>query len=108
MTKFSYQHDVQSINLSYLSLAQNMIKHDKASAMFRLGLTESLADLMGMLTSAQMVKLSSLGQFLFHLRLDDKILDSMLAESRVEDVQSVHAGILLSTGMLDKNSINHE
>lgn len=35
---------IYDINLSYLLLAQRLIKEEKASAMFRLGITEETAD----------------------------------------------------------------
>ena len=47
---------IYDINLSYLLLAQRLISQDKASAMFRLGINEEMATMLGGLTLPQMVK----------------------------------------------------
>ena len=41
---------IYDINLSYLLLAQRLINQEKASAMFRLGIDESMADALAGLT----------------------------------------------------------
>ncbi len=43
---------IYDINLSYLLLAQRLIVQDKASAMFRLGINEEMANTLGALTAA--------------------------------------------------------
>lgn len=49
---------IYDINLSYLLLAQRLISQDKPSAMFRLGVNEEMATMLGGLTLPQMVKLA--------------------------------------------------
>lgn len=44
---------IYDINLSYLLLAQRLIVQDKASAMFRLGISEEMADTLATLTLPQ-------------------------------------------------------
>lgn len=41
---------IYDINLSYLLLAQRLISQDKPSAMFRLGVNEEMATMLGGLT----------------------------------------------------------
>ena len=41
---------IYDINLSYLLLAQRLINQEKASAMFRLGISDSMADALKELT----------------------------------------------------------
>ena len=36
--------EIRDANLSYLMLAQQMIRSDKASAIFRLGISQGIAD----------------------------------------------------------------
>lgn len=49
---------IYDINLSYLLLAQRLINQEKASAMFRLGISDSMADALKELTLPQLVKLA--------------------------------------------------
>ena len=51
--------EIREANLTYLMLAQNLIRKDRAEALFRLGLTEEAADLLGMLSTAQLLKIAS-------------------------------------------------
>lgn len=46
---------IYDINLSYLLLAQRLINQEKASAMFRLGIDEKMADALSELTLPEMV-----------------------------------------------------
>lgn len=62
---------IYDINLSYLLLAQRLIVQDKASAMFRLGINEEMANTLGALTLPQMVKLAETNQLVCHFRFDD-------------------------------------
>ena len=79
---------IYDINLSYLLLAQRLIVQDKASAMFRLGINEEMATTLAALTLPQMVKL----------------ITQLTQDSRVDDLQQIHTGIMLSTRLL--NDVN--
>ena len=87
---------IYDINLSYLLLAQRLISQDKASAMFRLGINEEMATMLGGLTLPQMVKLAETNQLVCQFRLTQ--------DSRVDDLQQIHTGILLSTRLLTEIS----
>ena len=54
---------IYDIKLSYLLLAQRLIHEDKASAMFRLGINNEMADSLALLTLPQMVKLAETNQW---------------------------------------------
>lgn len=93
---------IYDINLSYLLLAQRLISQDKPSAMFRLGVTEEMANTLGELTLPQMVKLAETNQLICQFRFDDhQTITRLMQESRVDDLQQVHTGILLSTRLLN-------
>ncbi|OYW18207.1 MAG: flagellar transcriptional regulator FlhD, partial [Burkholderiales bacterium 12-64-5] len=44
MTNEQLLAEIREANLTYLMLAQNLIRHDKAEAVFRLGMNEDAAD----------------------------------------------------------------
>ncbi|EOG8086145.1 flagellar transcriptional regulator FlhD [Enterobacter roggenkampii] len=95
---------IYDINLSYLLLAQRLIR-DKASAMFRLGINEEMATMLGGLTLPQMVKLAETNQLVCQFRFDDsQTITRLTQESRVDDLQQIHTGILLSTRLLNEIS----
>lgn len=94
---------IYDINLSYLLLAQRLIVEDKASAMFRLGINEEMANTLGALTLPQMVKLAETNQLVCHFRFDDhQTITRLTQDSRVDDLQQIHTGIMLSTRLLNE------
>ena len=96
---------VYDINLSYLLLAQRLISQDKPSAMFRMGISEEMATTLGGLTLPQMVKLAETNQLVCQFRFTDHDSISRLTrESRVDDLQQIHTGILLSSHLLQELS----
>ena len=46
MTEADIMDEIRDANLSYLMLAQNMIRQNRAAAIFRLGLSSEIADLL--------------------------------------------------------------
>ncbi|MGK3122987.1 flagellar transcriptional regulator FlhD [Candidatus Pantoea formicae] len=102
-----YLQHIHDMNLSYLLLAQQLIRQDKYAAGFRLGLSEATTDNIKALTLPQLMKLSSTNQFICRLRIDDEVLiDNLTKDSRIEALQKIHTGIILSTDLL--NSLNKE
>ena len=55
--------EIREINLSYLMLAQSMVRSDKAQAMFSLGISEAVADMI-----------------MCRFRFDDEVVWSLLSE----------------------------
>ena len=51
--------EIKEVNLSYLLLAQRLLREDKAMGMFRMGISQELADVLANLTLAQTVKLAA-------------------------------------------------
>jgi Flagellar transcriptional activator (FlhD). len=96
---------IYDINLSYLLLAQRLIGQDKASAMFRLGINEEMATTLGELTLPQMVKLAETNQLVCQFRFaSHQTITQLTQDSRVDDLQQIHTGILLSTRLLNDAS----
>jgi flagellar transcriptional activator FlhD len=88
---------IREINLSYIMLAQRMLREDKPVGMFRLGLSSELADLLAGLSLAQIVKLASSDQLLCFFRFNDHSMLSALTHSaKNAEVAQTHAAILLA------------
>ena len=102
MTDDQLSSEICDANLTYLMLAQNMIRKDKAEALYRLGISEKSADLIATLSSAQMLKIASGTMLLCRFRVDDDVVWSLLTnhnESKVDNAAAtkLHASILMSS-----------
>lgn len=93
--------EIHEANLTYLMLAQNLIRQDKAEALFRLGIHEEAADLLATLSAAQILKLASSNMLLCHFRVDDNLVWNLLTNHDVKKVgneatNKLHAHILMA------------
>ncbi len=89
--------DIRDANLSYLMLAQQMVRADRATAIFRLGISADLADLIDSLSAAQVVKLASSSMMLARFRFDDAgILGMLISHTKERTLSQTHAAILMA------------
>jgi flagellar transcriptional activator FlhD len=91
--------EIREANLTYMLLAQQMIHEDREAAMFRLGLNADVADILGSLTPAQVLKMASSNMLLCRFRFDDRVIFSMLsgyAKDKERTLPQVHAAILMA------------
>jgi flagellar transcriptional activator FlhD len=93
--------EIREANLTYLMLAQSLIRQDKAEALFRLGMSEEAADLIGALSPAQAMKIASGNMLLCRFRVDDDMVWNLLTNHSVNKVDNdattrLHASILMS------------
>ena len=92
--------EIREANLSYLMLAQSLVRSDKEQALFRLGVSEETATLIGNLTSAQMMKMSSGNTLLCRFRMDDDIVWNLLTShgkgAANDGMSRLHASILMA------------
>lgn len=93
--------EIHEANLTYLMLAQKLIRQDKVAAMFRLGLSEEASDLLGALTAAQILKLASGNMLLCRFRVDDDLVWNLLTNQSLKKVDNaattrLHASILMA------------
>ncbi|MDR5810563.1 flagellar transcriptional regulator FlhD [Caballeronia sp. LZ019] len=72
--------EIREVNLSYLLLAQRLLQEDRVAAMFRLGLSERVAEVLSALTPAQALKVASWSHLLCRFRFDDHVVLSSLAD----------------------------
>jgi flagellar transcriptional activator FlhD len=88
-------NDIKEVNLAYLMLAQNMVRSDREGAIFRLGISEEIADILDRLTPGQVLKMAGSDMLLCSFRFDDTLLLNLLANhERDRGVGHVHAAIL--------------
>lgn len=92
--------EIRDANLSYLMLAQSLIRADQESALYRLGISEETANMIKLLSSAQMLKIASGNTLLCRFRMDDDMIWGLLTnhgKSAANDTTSrLHASILMA------------
>ena len=89
--------DVHEVNLSYLMLAQRLLRENYSAGMFRLGFDADVADIVLRLSPAQLVKLASSSSLICGFRLNDYDLLSSLTQDVLGGVlQQAHSTILLA------------
>ena len=89
--------EIRDANLGYLMLAQQMIRSDKATAIFRLGISSDIAGLIDGLNNAQILKLSGTNMMLARFRFDDGAILGMLTNyNKDRALSQSHAAILMA------------
>jgi flagellar transcriptional activator FlhD len=100
MTSEQILTEVREANLSYLMLAQSLIRADREQALFRLGISEESAALIELLTPAQMMKIASGNTLLVRMRMEDDLVWSLLTNhgrgAANETTSRLHASILMA------------
>ena len=95
MDRPDFQAEIRELNLAYLMLAQNMLRNDRATAMFRLGMGDELADVIEALTAAKLVRMAGSQMLIPCFRFDDAQLARLMAgEGRDVVSAGLHAAIL--------------
>jgi flagellar transcriptional activator FlhD len=93
--------EIREANLSYLMLAQSLIRADREQALFRLGISEENAALIALLSPGQMMKIASGNTLLCKFRMDDDLVWGLLTNhgktAAANDTTSrLHASILMA------------
>ncbi len=89
--------EIRDINLNYMLLAKQMLREDRVSAMYRLGINQDIAEIMDKLTSAQLIKMAASNMLLCRFRFDDRLIAEMLSnDTRDQAVTKSHATILMA------------
>lgn len=100
MTTEQMLAEIKEANLSYLMLAQSLIRTDREQALYRLGISEETATMIGNLTPAQTMKVSQSSTLLCRFRMDDELVWSLLTShgksAANESIGRLHAAILLA------------
>lgn len=97
MSVDSLLDDIQELNLSYLLLAQKLLREDPVTAMFRLKLDSQAAELITSLSAKQVVRLSRTRQLLCRMVLDDAGQLAVLTQGqREQGLEQIHAALLMA------------
>ncbi len=89
--------EIREVNLSYMLLARQMVQQDKDSAIYRLGISKEVADIIENLTHGQILKMVAANLLLCRFRIDDRLILEMLANNnRSHAMAQSHAAILMA------------
>jgi len=92
--------EIREANLSYMMLAQSLIRSDREQALYRLGISEETATMIASLTPAQMMRVSSGNTLLCRFRMDDDLIWGLITShgkaAANEAVSRLHASILMA------------
>ncbi|WP_424195644.1 flagellar transcriptional regulator FlhD [Ampullimonas aquatilis] len=93
--------EIRETNLSYLVLAQRLIAEDRAEALFRLGLSEEVADIIENLSTSQLIKIASTNNLMCRFRFDDDVVWKLLTNHAKEKgsaaaASGLHAAIIMA------------
>ncbi len=101
MTNDQLLNEIREANMTYLMLAQNLIRQDKAEALFRLGMSEDAANMISALSPAQVMRIASTNMLLGRVRGDDDMVWNLLTNHSATKVDNdattkLHASILMA------------
>ncbi|NJM31934.1 MAG: flagellar transcriptional regulator FlhD [Limnobacter sp.] len=97
--------EIRETNLSYLLLAQQLIREDKKEAAFRLGISEEVAALIAQLTTSQALRIASGSMLMCRFRFDDEVVWNLLtSHSKDRSASGIHASILMASKALEVTS----
>lgn len=68
--------EIREANLAYLLLAQRLLRQDRAEALYRLGVSDEVADLLAQLSTAQLLRIATSSQLMCRFRCDDRLVRS--------------------------------
>jgi flagellar transcriptional activator FlhD len=92
--------EIREANMAYLILAQHLIRQDRAEALYRLGISEEVADILDRLSTAQILKIAATNMLMCRFRFDDQVVWKLLtSHSRERGTGGVHAAILMSDAL---------
>lgn len=85
--------EIREANLTYLMLAQRLLREDRAEAMLRLGVGEDVAELLVSLCTEHLARIAATNMLMCRFRFDDAVVWNLLTshKSRDENRAGVHA-----------------
>jgi flagellar transcriptional activator FlhD len=89
--------EIADLNLTYMLLAQKLLRDDRAAAMVRLGISSGMADLLVGMSLAETIKIATSNMVLCAFRLDElPIVRSVMQGERQAGLQHAHISIVLA------------
>ncbi|THF60965.1 flagellar transcriptional regulator FlhD [Pseudothauera rhizosphaerae] len=103
MERPDFQEEIRELNLAYLMLAQQMLRSDRETAMYRLGMGSEMADLIEGLSAAKLVRMASSQALLPRFRFDDGLLAGLMAgNGRDAATSGLHAAIIAASRSVEE------
>lgn len=104
MTNSYLLEEIRDQNLTYLMLAQKLIREDREESMFRLGISEDVADLISAMSTAQVLQAASGNMLLCQMRNAEDRVWSLLTNHSGGKVENqagsrIHASIVMAGRM---------
>jgi flagellar transcriptional activator FlhD len=99
--------EIREVNLSYLMLAQHLIRTDKTQALFRLGVSDEIAEVIDTLTPSQMLKVASGNTLMSRFRFDDEMVWSLITSHNKpaqDNAHALHASIVMASNFGEATS----
>jgi flagellar transcriptional activator FlhD len=91
--------EIREANLTYLLLAQQMIRQDKAQALYRLGISEYVADIVGGLSTGQILAIAGTNTLMCQFRFDDKMVWDLLTSHGDDAARTMMNGVRMGMQM---------
>jgi flagellar transcriptional activator FlhD len=89
--------EIRETNLSYLMLAQRLLRADREQAMFRLGLSAEVAEVVAKLSPAQILKIAASNLVLAQFRFtEDLVWNLLTGHGRDAKIAGMHASVLMA------------
>jgi len=89
--------EIREVNLGFLLLAQRMLGEDREAALYRLGISQDIAQALESLTPGQIVKMAHSSTLLCRPRFDSRMLMDVVSgqfPERQAALAGAHAAIL--------------
>ena len=97
MTNQQMLDEIRETNLAYLLLAQQLIRQDRATGMFRLGISAEIAEIINRLSPGQVLKMAASNMLLCRFRFDDRMILGLLADhGEGKPMVQSHAAVLMA------------
>ena len=89
--------EIREANLSYLLLAQQLVRENRLEASYRLGISTEVADIISDLSTAQILRIAGSNLLMCRFRFDDEVVWNLLtSHSKDRGANSMHAAVLMS------------
>lgn len=89
--------EIADLNLTYMLLAQKLLREDKAAAMLRLGISADMADVLLGMSLAETIRIATSNFVLCAFRLDElPVLRNVMQGERQASLQQAHISIVLA------------
>ncbi|MDP3310257.1 MAG: flagellar transcriptional regulator FlhD [Polaromonas sp.] len=96
MTHKTAAEEIGELNLTYLLLAQRLLREDCASAMYRFGFSREIAQAISSMPLAKIMQMAMSGMVLCRLRLEETaVFDALINDGKMAVMHQTHVAIVL-------------